>query len=246
MRPDVLALKDFYRSPLGASVQSLIHQRLRATIKAHAGERLLCIGYGLPFLDPFMQDFERIVTLMPARQGAVFWPETGKCLSLLGDETHIPFDDAVFDRVIVIHALEFLDHVRGLLREIWRIMAPGAKAHIITPNRSGLWARMEHTPFGNGRPFSRRQLNNLLNECLLSTRSWETSLTLPPLSFLRWLMPISDRLGQQFWPRLGGVHIVEAEKVIYAARPLKEHRSRHRGFVPASQPVQAREIKKTA
>ena len=36
------------------------------------------------------------------------------------------------------------------------------KLVIVTPNRRGLWARFEHTPFGTGRPFSRGQLTELL------------------------------------------------------------------------------------
>lgn len=246
MRPDVLALKDFYTSPLGLGAQMVMAQQLSPLLEANPGERLLCIGFGLPFLSQYAQDFERCIAYMPARQGAIAWPENARCLSLLGEETHLPFQDAVFDKVVVIHAIEFLDHVRGLLREIWRVMAPGGRVVVVAPNRSGFWARMEHTPFGNGRPFSRRQLNSLLNESLLSTRSWTPALHIPPLTALRWLMPLGEAMGRRLWPRLAGVHIVEAEKVIYAARPIGAVKKIQPRFNPALSPAQARETKNTA
>ena len=33
---------------------------------------------------------------------------------------------------------------------------------VVVPNRRGLWARAERSPFGHGRPFSGRQLHRLL------------------------------------------------------------------------------------
>ena len=44
------------------------------------------------------------------------------------------------------------------------MLAPGGRLVIVVPNRRGVWARFEHTPFGNGRPFSRGQLTSLLRE----------------------------------------------------------------------------------
>ena len=45
-----------------------------------------------------------------------------------------------------------------MLREIWRVMASGGQLLAVVPNRRGLWARMDTTPFGHGRPYSRSQI----------------------------------------------------------------------------------------
>ncbi|MGH9380702.1 MAG: class I SAM-dependent methyltransferase [Thermoanaerobaculia bacterium] len=60
--------------------------------------------------------------------------------SLLGDPVHhasadeLPFPDARFDHVVVIDVHEHLRDVRPLNREIARVLAPGGRAVLTTPN----------------------------------------------------------------------------------------------------------------
>lgn len=243
MRPDVLALKDFYASPMGRMCAQILNAHIAARWQADNDLRFLAIGYGIPFMP---QGYERAIALMPARQGALIWPESAPNRTVLSDEMALPFQDSLFDRILLIHTAEFLDHVRGVLREVWRVLAPGGRVIVITPNRTGLWARIEATPFGNGRPFSRTQLRAILNDALLSPRHWNTALHLPPFHMLRRLMPMGEKMGSTLWPGLGGVHIVEAEKVFFAARPIakKEKVTTPLG-VPAGA-AQARVAKKIA
>ena len=39
---------------------------------------------------------------------------------------------------------------RDQLREIWRVLAAGGRVILVVPNRAGIWARTEATPFGHG------------------------------------------------------------------------------------------------
>ncbi|GAB4149573.1 MAG: class I SAM-dependent methyltransferase [Sphingomonadales bacterium] len=226
MRPDVLALKQFYATPLG----QLAASRLSARLGWRDGQdirdrRLLGLGYAVPYLPPALAaGAERVVAFMPDRQGAVAWPEPGPGLTVMGDDTALPFPDALFDHVLLAHALEFVDHARGLLAEVWRVLAPGGTVTLLVPNRRSIWARLDVTPFGNGRPFSRAQLAALLNDSLLSPTDWRQALFMPPLlspALIRALAGL-DRAGRLLWPGWGGVHIVRATKVIYAARPRRK------------------------
>ena len=63
------------------------------------------------------------------------------------------------DRVLLVHALEMAHDPGALLREVWRVLAAGGRLLAVVPNRRGLWARMDTTPFGHGRPYSRTQIN---------------------------------------------------------------------------------------
>ena len=95
---------------------------------------------------------------MPATQGAVRGRRAASSTVLVFDE-ELPLVDASIDRIILVHALEHAENPRETLKEIWRVLSPAGRAVIVVPNRRGVWARFEHTPFGTGRPFSRGQLN---------------------------------------------------------------------------------------
>ena len=50
--------------------------------------------------------------------------------------------------------------------EIWRVLSGNGRLLVIAPNRRGIWARFEHTPFGHGRPYTSSQLYRLLRDTL--------------------------------------------------------------------------------
>ncbi len=124
MRVDVLAMQRFYASPLGEAARRMAARRLGAVWPHADGLDMLGIGYATPYLARFRQGARRVCAFAPAAQGGERWPGDGLSLSVLGDETRLPFMDAVFDRVLLVHALEESDAARPLLREVWRVMAP--------------------------------------------------------------------------------------------------------------------------
>jgi len=164
----------------------------------------------------------------------IFWPKEGNGLSVLVDEAELPLPDECVDRLLVVHLLEWSERTRALLRELWRVLAPNGRLLIIVPNRRGLWARVDSTPFGYGRPFSRSQITKLLKNAMFSPEDWQYALYMPPFSWrvlLKW--PVFwERLGVVLWPAFSGVILVEATKQIYAAVPVKESRKLRRRVVP--------------
>ena len=84
-------------------------------------------------------------------------PFFGTALRITGQ---IPIDRAGGEKSQA--ALETAERVRPLLREMWRVLAPEGRLILVVPNRRGVWARLDKTPFGQGRPYSRRQLEALL------------------------------------------------------------------------------------
>src|SRR5450759_2996063 len=68
------------------------------------------------------------------------------------------------------------------------VLAGGGRLLAVVPNRRGLWARMDTTPFGHGRPYSRSQINQLLRETWFTPTGWSEALYVPPVArgwFLR-------------------------------------------------------------
>jgi SAM-dependent methyltransferase len=175
---------------------------------------------------------------MPAAQGVVKWPSERPALAALVDEDELPLADGAVDRVLLVHALEMSHDAGALLREVWRVLAAGGRLLAVVPNRRGVWARTDRTPFGHGRPYSREQITHLLRETWFTPTGWGEALYVPPIArnwFLRSAVAW-ERTGRTISAPFAGVHIVEATKQVYRAIPARRERQR---LVPALEPVLA-------
>jgi SAM-dependent methyltransferase len=219
MRIDVLALQRFYGSRLGDVARSAATRRMETLWPNCAGLDVLGVGYAPPYLEPLRPNARRTIAFMPAAQGAERWPHDGASAVVLGEETRLPFADAVFDRVVLVHALEEAEAPRLLLREVWRVMAPEGRLVVVAANRAGLWARADATPFGHGRPYSRRQLAGLLAEAMFEPTASTVALHALPWSWgpLLALADAFERGGQLLRAPFGGLVMMEAVKRLYAA-----------------------------
>ncbi len=221
MHVDIIDLREFYARPLGAVVRRLLIQRLRARWANVAGMSVFGLGYAAPYLSIFRQEAARVGAMMPASQGVIAWPEDGARLATLVQEDHLPLADSSADRILVIHSVETTENTRAMLREIWRVLAPEGRVIVVAPNRAGLWARFDTTPFGHGRPYSRGQLTRLLRDAMFAPLDWEQALYMPPFNWPILLRSAKawERVGMVMWPGFCGVNIVEATKQIYGAAP---------------------------
>jgi SAM-dependent methyltransferase len=212
---DARELSQFYDGALGQRARRMISLRLRQSWPNVKGLRLLGYGFAAPYLRAFLPEAERAIAVSPAETGVIAWPAE-KCLATLAEEDSLPFPDAFFDRVLVVHGLEGAQALRPLLRQLWRVLAPEGKLLVVAPNRASLWAQVERSPFGQGRPFSRRELDILLKGALFEPEAWQRALYAPPIGALAGSGANWERFGGRFFPGLSGVHIVEARKSLYA------------------------------
>ncbi len=237
MNMDIVDLRQFYATGLGGLAQRSIAQSLKAIWRPMSQERLVGLGYATPFLDQFKSDTERTIALMPARQGGVHWPFGEPCATALVFEEDLPLPDSSVDRFLMVHALEHCESADETLHEAWRVLAPGGKLIIVVPNRRGMWARVERTPFAVGRPYSGGQLVRLLRNNMFTPTAWSDALHFPPYNrrFINASSRALERFGRRFLPAFGGVVIVEATKQLYQGLPVRQRQSR-RVFVPVLSP----------
>ncbi|HEY0266902.1 MAG TPA: hypothetical protein VGC16_09130, partial [Rhizomicrobium sp.] len=94
---------------------------------------------------------------------------------------------------------------------------PEGRILLVAPDRASLWARVQVAPFGHGRPFSRLELEILLRGALFQPGHWEHALYAPPFKPLSGSGHGWEKIGGRLFPGIGGVHIVEATKSLYAA-----------------------------
>src|SRR6266853_5081174 len=218
MSSDVVDLRDFYRTGLGQVARRMIRDAVRRVWPDLRGMRLLGIGYPTPFLRVISPETERTVALMPASLGVLGWSPEGRNLVTLADEGELPFADYSIDRVMLVHALETSEEIGPMLKEIWRVLAGGGRLLIVVPNRRGIWARLDRTPFGSGRPYTMSQLSQLLRDEQFTPIGSDTALFIPPATSRVMLRSAAawERIGKRWFPTFAGVLMVEATKQIYA------------------------------
>jgi SAM-dependent methyltransferase len=238
MTMDVVDLRNFYAQRLGVVARRFVSRGVRARWADVAGQRVLGIGYATPYLGLFREQAERCLAFMPAAQGVVKWPSASPALTALVDADELPLPDGTVDRLLLVHALELSSDAGTLLREAWRVLAPGGRLLAVVPNRRGVWARLDTTPFGHGRPYSRTQITQLLRETWFTPVGWSEALYVPPIPrgwFLR-TAAAWERAGASISAPFAGVHIVEATKQVYRAIPARKEKRR---LVPALEPALA-------
>jgi SAM-dependent methyltransferase len=233
MRRDVLELREFYASRLGRAARIIIARRLREAWGTASALDVLGLGYATPYLGAFRFQARRVLAAMPATQGVEVWPTVGGAQSCVVDERGLPFPNALFDRVLVIHFLEEADDPLAVMREVWRVLSPSGRVIFAVANRRGVWSNTESTPFGHGQPYTRGQLETLVREAELEPVAWSRALFAPPL---QWAAPWAENLeqvGAKLWPGLSGLILLEAVKQTFAVKP-RGRRMPVRVFAPGA------------
>jgi SAM-dependent methyltransferase len=222
---------EFYATGLGRLTANLLRQKLREIWPNCAGLSVLGLGYTGPYLQLWREQAARCIAVSPQQMGCAPWPLGRASLACLSEEDALPFPDLLFDRILLVHGFEQADNARRLLREVWRLLKDDGRLIIVVPNRRGLWAYAESTPFGHGQPYSERQLARVLGGLFFKVETREPALFAPPLSWPRRAFDLWERVGSAIAPRFSGVTIAEASKDVHGVVPLRRSASGRRVFV---------------
>jgi hypothetical protein len=241
MHTNAVDLKEFYDTVQGRVVQRIIRQHIRQLWPDVRGQRVVGLGFALPYLRPFLEEAEKVIALMPMQQGAVFWPQEGAGLVSICNEGELPIESSSVDRLLVVHTMNSVESMHAILQESWRVLTGQGRLLIIVPNRSGIWARMDNTPFGHGTPYSSGQIRQLLREYMFVPEGTERALFFPPTSSRLMLVTSGawEKIGHKLFNAFGGVNIVEATKQLYAGTLVgaTAAQAARRRFVAAPKPI---------
>jgi SAM-dependent methyltransferase len=177
MAIDARDAAEFYETELGCLAAGLLRQALLGIWPDCARMSVLGLGFTAPYLSLWRPQAARCVALGPHHMGAHPWPAGH------AEEDQLPFGDLSFDRILLVHGLEQADNARRTLREAWRVLADDGRLVVVAPNRRGLWAYSEATPFGHGQPYSEGQLARLLATLFFTPEQKTTLLFPPPLAW---------------------------------------------------------------
>ncbi|MCC7321776.1 MAG: methyltransferase domain-containing protein [Rubellimicrobium sp.] len=224
MHLDVQDLRNFYyRSALGRAAQKVVRDQLLAfwPESGSRGQTVVGFGFAVPLLRPYLGSARRVVALMPGPQGVMAWPPGMPNVSVLCDETRWPLPTGLVDRLVLLHGFEMSDDPSALLEECWRVLGPGGRAILIVPNRTGVWARSDRTPFGHGRPFTPGQLEAQLKRHGFAIERSLSTLYQPPSVRPVWrrLSALLEAAGRHLPVfKAGGVVMVEVSKQVLSPR----------------------------
>jgi SAM-dependent methyltransferase len=226
MTTEVHGLAAFYGSAGGELAARLVRERLATLWPALPGMSVLGIGFAAPYLGLWQREAQRCIALTPEHGTLMGWPGSwgprpGLSSTVVAEEGALPFADRSFDRLLLIHGLEAAENARRMLREAWRVLRDDGRVIVVVPNRVGMWAHLDRTPFGHGQPYSAGQLIRLLARHLFRVERLESALFLPPygLRRMRFAAGPTERVGRLLFARFAGLAIVEAEKDLFAALP---------------------------
>lgn len=210
----------------------MLRHELSALWPDMAGLSTLGIGYAAPCFERWRQT-GKCIEVSPAPMGAECQMMASPPLTCIAETESLPFADLSFDRVLLIHGLEQADNARRTLREAWRVLKDDGKLIVVLPNRRGVWAYAESTPFGHGQPYSERQLSRLLSSLFFKVERQKTALYALPLNvglMVRFFW-LTERYGPFLVPHFAGLVIAEASKTLYGVKPAGRRASARRVFV---------------
>jgi SAM-dependent methyltransferase len=227
MSQEVHALPAFYTSPPGEAARWVLAQALAGFWPALPRMEVAAVGWGQPYLPLWHSEAARCLALVPEPVA-----EGTAAPAAVMPELTLPLPDLSLDRILLIHALEHVERPDALLRECWRVLRENGRLLVVVPNRVGWWSLTDHTPFGQGRPYSRGQIGRLLRSRLFTVERREHALFVPPFTS-RWALAgtrLWEAAGRRAFPRFGGVIIAEARKEVLGGLPT--------GVVPARRVVE--------
>jgi len=218
--PTAYDLKSFYNGFKGRIIRALIRKKILEIWPEDEKNYLVGFGYTTPYLKPYRANATRLITMMPQQIGVHQWPDDGENIVTLTTEYGLPLETNSVDRLLIIHGMEFIDHPNEFLSEAFRVLKSTGRMLIIVPNRIGFWARADWNPFGQGQPYSAGQVERLLRDNFFVHEQTCQALFSPPFqsNLLLRAAHVFEKIGCYLFPALGGVHVIEASKQIYASR----------------------------
>ncbi len=215
-------LTEFYEMKLGWQVRRALRLILRRCWPDVRGLRVLGLGHASVYLKPFLNEARQVLALDTLREQPFPWPRKQACRTALVDAEALPLPSRSIDLMLLVHGLEVAANPAAILAEAERVLAASGRLMLIVPHRLGLWAHADHTPFGEGYPFSVQQARRLLEQQGLVLTRAEQALWFPPFRGRLWLYlaPSLEKVGHWLAKRLGlacgGVLLLEARPQAFA------------------------------
>jgi hypothetical protein len=214
MVPNASQLQNFYGTPLGLGVASILNGFLKKNPCPTSSAPGALLGFY-----PFCLEKEILPPsffhLAPSHLGVVTHPSKEGIKSALVDEAALPLPDRCLAHVTLFHGLEFSREPDLLLQEVFRVLQGEGTLTVIVPHRRGLWSQFDSTPFGYGHPYTKTQIVNLLAHHKFEVEDVKRLLFIPPINS-PWVVKLArpiEVLGNLMLRKFSGLLVAKARKI---------------------------------
>lgn len=220
-------LAAWYATEPGQTLALVEQQQLDSVLTNLFGYHLVQLGSSVPRnLLAASRIRHRMVMLTP--DGPELHHESDVEL-FYGETEALPIQSDTIDVVLLPHLLEFSPSPHDLLREVERVLIPEGHLVIVGFNPWSLWGLTrlllgwKRLPPWCGRFYSRTRLSDWLSLLGFDTVISRTTFYRLPMRFggLLERFDFVERLGNRWWPSLGGIYIVVAKKRVATLTPIK-------------------------
>jgi SAM-dependent methyltransferase len=213
-------IEEFYQSPLGHFVSRALAQKISFYWPNQKQGLFLGVGYPFPYILHFQEQPGHWSIFVENPKNSRSWKKMSliKGIPVFYQESLYSFSDNQFDRLFLIHSIEFTEEPLKFFREMWRILKPEGEMMIVFPHDYSLWSRQKGTPWASPHPYSLSQVLNFLEKTFFQLLQKEKGLFTPPFKSSRHLFfsPFFEKAGSWgLWP-FSGVWMIRVKKQLYS------------------------------
>lgn len=153
------------------------------------------------------------------------------------------------DIVLLVHTLDFCQHPHSVLREVAQVMSPEGVLVLTGFHPFSLWGARRYLarrkqPF-DARFLSRRVVQDWLALLSFQPLAGRVLNYQPPHLNENWRNRLAwmDKLGDRWWPTLGAVYMLVAQKKAFSGLNVRSSNKLAKLWFPELNPVQARTSK---
>jgi ubiquinone/menaquinone biosynthesis C-methylase UbiE len=144
----------WFTTPIGTLVKKYEAELILDLLKPGPGEIILDAGCGTGLFTVDILSFNSHVVgidvSLPMLMRATQKTRGYDFQTVLADMSHLPFSENVFDKVISVTALEFIEDAKGALKELFRVTRRGGCIVVATLNSLSPWATRRRTEAKKG------------------------------------------------------------------------------------------------
>lgn len=144
------------------------------------------------------------------------------------ESDYLPFDECCIDLVCLPHVLEFSTNPHQTLREAERVLVPEGHLILTGFNPISAWGLKQIVTKDNNYPwhghfFTLSRIKDWLALLGLEFVSGSMNCYEPPINDEKWLKRFTcmDKLGEKWWPMMGGLYFIVAKKRVVNMNLLK-------------------------